>query len=416
MAAPPGIAYTPPAKRVHRHRRPLPHPRSTRPMPPLHSTPDYGELALVMSGGGARAAYQVGLLRYLARRHPELSVPILTGVSAGAVNAVHLAQHHGTFPQAVKELAGLWSELSTDDVFRIDLTSLTGNVARSGLRLASGGFLRPGSFRSMVDTEPLRRFLDESYSAVNGELTGIDYNLHRGTLRAVAITTTSYTTGQTIVWLQGRDISTWERPLRRSVQTRLTVDHVMASTALPLFFPAVQIGNAWYGDGGIRLTAPLAPALHLGARKILTISARYHKSRDEADRPEIVGYPPPAQVLGVLYNAIFLDMVDQDVMRMERINRMLSRLPSEEDSEGMRLVDLLVIRPSCDLGVLAGEYEPRLPRIFRFLTRTWGTRETSSPDLLSMVMFQADYLKRLMDLGESDAETRADEIDAFLAR
>lgn len=374
---------------------------------------DTGELALVMSGGGARAAYQVGLLRYLARRFPELDVPILTGVSAGAVNAIYLAQHHGTFPQAVQELSQLWGELRTESVFRVDTAALTSTVARTGLRLASGGLLQPGEFRSMVDTAPLRSFLSEALPTVDGVITGVDYNLNRGTLRAVALSATSYTTGQSTVWVQGRGIANWERPMRRSVHTRMTVDHVLTSTALPLFFPAVRVGSEWYGDGGIRMAAPLSPALHLGARKILTISTRYARTTEEASRHEIEGYPPPAQVLGVLYNAVFLDLIDQDVLRLERMNRLLRRLP-EEERDGLRIVDLMVIRPSCDLASLAHDFEPKLPRIFRFLSRAWGTRETTSPDLLSMVLFEAEYLRRLMDLGEADAEVRADEIEAFL--
>jgi NTE family protein len=163
------------------------------------------------------------------------------------------------------------------------------------------------------------------------------------------------------------------------------------------------------------MTAPLSPALHLGAKKILTISTRYARSPAEADQREIEGYPPPAQVLGVLYNAVFLDLIDQDVIRLKRLNRVLERLPAGQ-RDGLRIVDVMVLRPSCDLAKLAGGFEPRLPRIFRYLSRAWGTRETNSPDLLSMVMFEAEYLKRLMDLGEADAEMRAAEIDAFLSK
>lgn len=377
-------------------------------------THDYGDLALAMTGGGARAAYQVGTLRYLARRHPHLRVPILTGVSAGAVNAAHLAQHRGTFAEAVEELARLWMDLMPEKVFRVDTTSLLRNVGRSGIQLLSGGISHAPQMRGMVDTEPLRQFLEEALGPVDGELTGIEHNLNRGTLQAVAINTTSYMTGQSIAWVQGRDIELWERPKRRSVHTRLRLDHVMASTALPLFFPAVQIDDGWYGDGGIRLTAPLSPALHLGAHKILAVSTRHDRSISEADLPSVVGYPPPAQVLGVLFNAVFLDLVDQDVVRMERMNRLLERLP-EIWRDGMRVVHLMVLRPSADLGRLAGEYEPRLPRVFRALSRGLGTRKTASPDLMSMVMFQGDYLRRLIELGEADAEARADEIEEFLA-
>jgi len=370
-----------------------------------------GELALVLTGGGARGAYQVGLLRYLARTYPALHIPVLSGVSAGAINTALLAQHHGTFPQAVSELAALWAELLPEKVFRVDVRSLAAHVGRWGLRLTTGGM--EGRARGLVDTAPLRHFLEEALAPVNGELTGIDYNLHRGTLRAVTISTTDYTTGQSVIWLQGRGIQTWERPGRTSRQCRLTVDHVMASSALPLFFPAVQIGPHWYGDGGIKLTAPLSPALHLGASRILAVSTRYDRTRGEAARPDVAGYPPPAQVIGLLMDAIFLDSVDQDVARMERINRVLQHVPAEHRA-GMRPVELMVMRPSQDLARIAAEYEPRLPRAFRMLTRGLGTRQTKSPDVLSMIMFQDDYAKRLMALGESDAARRAEEIDRFI--
>jgi NTE family protein len=218
-----------------------------------------------------------------------------------------------------------------------------------------------------------------------------------------------------VTWVQGRDVTLWQRPQRRSELASITVEHVMASSSLPMLFPAVRIGTEWYGDGGVRLTAPLSPALHLGATRILTIATRYSRSREEADRPLTDGYPPPAQVLSVLYNAIFLDLIDEDIMRLERMNRMLDDMPPT-DREGMRLVEILVLRPSRDLGKLAGEFEPRLPRAFRYLTRGLGTRRTTSPDILSLLMFQADYLRRLVELGEGDVEANKDRIDAFLGQ
>ena len=377
-----------------------------------HVTHDYGDLALVMTGGGARGAYQVGVLRALARRFPALRFPIVTGVSAGAINAAYLANHTGALPQGVDALARLWSDLTPERIFRVDVPALVRNMGGWGLQLTGGG-VRESRVRGLVDTEPLRQLLSRELKPVNGELAGIDDNLRRGALKAVALGTTSYTTGQSVIWVQGREIETWERPQRRAVHTRLCVEHVMASASLPMFFPAVQVGAHWYGDGGIRLTAPLSPALHLGAHKILVISNRYAQTEREADTPAVAGYPPPAQVLGVLYNAVFLDMVDQDVMRMERMNQILQRLP-EGDRDGMRIVELLVIRPSRDLGSIAGEYEPRLPRGFRLLTRGLGTRETASGDVLSLLMFQDDYIRRLLELGEEDGERRADELAAFL--
>jgi NTE family protein len=229
----------------------------------------------------------------------------------------------------------------------------------------------------------------------------------------VALGTTSFTTGLSVMWVQGRAIELWERPKRRSVQTQLGLDHVMASAALPLVFPAVQIGSEWHGDGGVRLAAPLSPALHLGAHKIIAVATRYERTSEEANVAEVVGYPPPAQVLGVLYNAIFLDLIDQDVIRLARMNKILREVP-EERRDGLRIVDILVVRPSRDLGRIAKEYEVRLPRAFRFMTRGTGTRETSSPDFLSLLMFQDDYIGRLIELGEADAAARSDEIAAFL--
>jgi NTE family protein len=368
-----------------------------------------------MGGGGARAAYQVGSLRYLARRFPDLDVPIVTGVSAGGINAAHFASHHGSFAQAIHELSGLWERLTVEDVFRVDTPSLGWIGLRWIFQLMSGGVGGAVSVQGLVDTTPLHSFLSEVLHAVDGELTGIQRNLAVGRLKAVALSTSSYTTGQSLTWIQGRDLHDWKRPQRRSEQTVLKVDHVMASSALPLFFPAIKVGDEFYGDGGIRLTAPLSPALHLGAGKILAISTRYNRTAAEAGVPEVLGYPPPAQVLGVLLNSVFLDLLDQDALRLQRLNSLLRRLPKEKRN-GLREVDLLVLRPSVDLGRLANEFEPQLPKTFRFLTRGLGTRQTSSPDLLSMVLFQQDYLCRLIELGEADAEARAEEIDAFVLR
>jgi NTE family protein len=379
-----------------------------------HHTPDYGELALVLTGGGARGAYQVGVLRHLASRFPELRIPILTGVSAGGVNVAHLAQHRGTFRESVEHLVALWRGLTPNHVFRVDASSLLRNAARWGIRLASGGVgTGVGATRGLLDTAPLRGYLEGALRPERGLLTGIDYNLRRGSLRAVALGTTSFTTGLSVMWVQGRAIELWERPRRRSVHTQLGLDHVMASAALPLVFPAVQIGREWHGDGGVRLAAPLSPALHLGAHKIIAVATRYERTAAEADVPDVVGYPPPAQVLGVLYNAIFLDLIDQDVIRLARMNKILREIP-EEKRDGLRIVDILVVRPSRDLGRIAKEYEIRLPRAFRFLTRGTGTREMSSPDFLSLLMFQDDYIGRLIELGEADAAARSSEIAAFL--
>jgi len=366
-----------------------------------------------MGGGGARAAYQVGFLRFVARNFPELQVPYITGASAGAINAALLASHHGSFLQAVRELSQLWQNITVGDVFKVDVPSLTVNGFRWLRQLASGGRGSAPRVRGLVDTQPLRNYLTEVLHAVDGELTGVGYNLERGRLKAVAISTSSYSTGQSITWVQGSEIHEWQRPRRRARNAVITVEHVMASAALPLIFPAVRIDDAWYGDGGIRLTAPLSPALHLGARRVLAISTRYEGGDEEAEQSTIHGYPPPAQVAGILLNSIFLDLLENDALRLERLNRLLESLPPEK-RDGLKPVRLLTLRPSVDLGKLAYEYEPQLPRAFRFLTRGLGTKQTRSPDFLSLVLFQPDYLRKLMEVGEADAEARGQEILDFL--
>jgi NTE family protein len=373
-------------------------------------------LALMLGGGGARGAYQAGVLRAITRRHPQLRVPILTGISAGAVNTIHLAAHRGSFAAAADDLVRLWLGLTTGKVYDIHAMPLVRNVVSWGTRLVSGGMGSRQPMAGMVDTRPLRHFLETALErSPDGTFPGITQKLDSGDLRAVALSATSYTTGQSVTWVEGRDIELWQRPQRRSESARLTVDHVMASTALPMLFPAVKVGSEWFGDGGIRLTAPLSPALHLGATRILTISTRYQRTRAEADQPLTHGYPPPAQVLSVLYNAIFLDLIDEDILRLQKVNRLLDDVPPTE-REGMRIVDILVMRPSRDIGKLAREFEPRLPTVFRYLTRGLGTQQTASPDILSLVLFQADYLRRLVELGEADADAQAAKIDAFVSR
>jgi len=374
-------------------------------------------LALMLSGGGARAAYQVGFLRLLAREFPDVVPDILTGVSAGGINAAYLAARQQPFAESVENLAEVWAGISIDNVFRAHVGDLAWRVLRWGGRLLSGGRYPLPPARSMVDTAPLRELLEQLLEADGAGIPGISRSLQAGWLRALALTASSYTTGQSITWVQTRNdcgIQTWERPQRKSATCPLRVDHVMASCALPFFFPAVEVDGAWYGDGGIRLTAPLSPAVHLGARRIIAVSTRYARSREEADRPAVTGYPPPAQVGGVLYNAIFLDQLDGDALQMQQINSLVAQL-SEAQRGGLRHIDLLMLRPSLDLGRLANEYEPELPHAFRFLTRGFGTRETRSNDLLSLVMFQSDYVKRLIELGEADAAARISDIRRFLA-
>ena len=373
-------------------------------------------LGLVLSGGGARGAYQVGVLQYLARQFPSAIPEVLTGVSAGAINAAFIASRQEPFVQKLDELAEMWSNLRIEQVFRVD-HDLMWRAVRWGGRLLTGGKSPLKPAKSMVDTRPLQEVLErELHAAADGTIEGIHASLRAGWLRAFALTASSYTTGQSITWVQTREdcaMPSWERPQRKSSMCSLRVDHVMASAALPFFFPAIEVDGAWYGDGGIRLTAPLSPAIHLGATRILAVTTRYSRTREEADRPVIMNYPPPAQVAGVLFNAIFLDQLEDDAMQLRLVNKLIEA-QTPEQRMGLRPIQLLVLRPTEDLGRLANHYEADLPKGFRFLTRGLGTKETRSNDMLSLVMFQQDYVRHLIELGQSDAAAKRDQIAEFL--
>jgi NTE family protein len=374
------------------------------------SSPQPAALALVMSGGGARAAYQVGILRAIARRWPAFRPDIITGVSAGAINAITLAARRTSFAEAVGLLSRLWSNLHSDNVFRTDPSSLRQIGWRWVRRLGSGGTAGRGA-EGMLDTDPLRQLIS-LVVGVDGD-EAIEHNIFAGELDAFAISATNYGTGRSVTWVQGRNIRSWDVPEHQSIRTGIGVDHVMASAALPLIFPAVFVGGAWYGDGGIRQIAPLSPAVRLGAQRILAVNTRYPKTIEEAARPAVLDYPPPAQIVGVLMNAIFLDTMDQDTVTLRRISELVRRLPADERGD-LAPVDLMVLRPSVDIGRLAAEYEVTLPGPFRFLMRGLGSLETESPDWLSMLLFEPAYLQRLIEIGEADAEAQINEIGAFL--
>ena len=367
-------------------------------------------IALTLGGGGARAAYQVGVLRAIARLYPDLRIPLLTGVSAGAINISHLANHTGSFREQIDGLTELWCRLRLENVFATSGPSLLWRAVRIGIRLALGRPLGTGSIHGMVDTEPLRVFLLDALQTKDGSLPGIQQNIEQGRLDAVALTSLSYGTGDTVTFHQGQSMSGWDQLRRRGIETPLTVEHVMASAALPLFFPPVQIDQDWYGDGGIRLVNPLAPAMHLGADRILAISNHY---MGESHDPRPVNEPPsPATVLSALYNAVFLDQLDQDVLEMQLVNKLVCELPSDKRC-GRREIKLLVIRPSEDIGAIAYELRDQLPPTLDYLMSRFGARKIRSQDFLSTVLFQSKFIERLMQVGERDGESHALELQEF---
>src|SRR5688572_6979782 len=271
--------------------------------------------ALLLTGGGARAAYQVGVLRSVARLFPTTEFPILIGVSAGAINIALLANNPGPFPESVVRLGQQWETLTLDQVMHAEFRALGTNVARWIFRLLSGGADLLPPMRGMVDTEPLRRFLQRVLETPDGTLRGVAENIRSGRLSAVGMVTTKYPTAQSVTWVQGKSVQPWHGLDRCGIPTTLTVEHIMASSSLPLVFPAAQLGGAWHGDGGIRLTAPLSPAVNLGADRIVAISTSTDPGQSEANRPT-KEYPPPVTVLSVMLDSVFLDMLDSDASQL----------------------------------------------------------------------------------------------------
>lgn len=373
-----------------------------------------GNLALTLSGGGALAAYQVGFLRQLLQYYPELNFPILTGISAGAINAAYLANYNGSFKQAVDSLYALWENIMISRVFRVDAPIIFLDLFKRLFHALSFGFIERSQFRSLVRTDPLRQFLEEHLRPENGIMPGIERNIRNGRLHAVAISSTSYASNQTITWTEGCCLVDWERPNRVSHATRLTIDHIMASAAIPVLFPAVRIGREWHADGGIHFYCPFSAAIHLGADRVLSVSTGYQASWEEGEDADVQDYPSMAQVMRVLMNAVFLDMLEQDAARLELTNGLLEKLP-EEARYGKRIVKTFIRRPSSDLGKIAEHFEPAIPFFFRQMLRSHGTNKSSSRDWLGMLMFQPDYLRYLLELGEKDAAEKRVEIEDFLA-
>lgn len=380
--------------------------------------PGNDDLALVLSGGGARGVYQAGVLSFIAEAFPDVRPKTLTGYSVGALNAVHLAASQAeSFSETVSELSALWSSISTDQVFEADSSLSTMWRLLIRRRSLNGG--RPDddspSIKGMVDTEPLREFLLSQIDVDNqGTITGIDTNISRGRLHALAVLTANYTTGQTNAFAQGTDISHWDRPMRRSISTRIGIEHIMASSALPLFFPAIKIGNQWHGDGGIRLTAPLAPALHLGANRLLVVSTRARLSYEEASAADIVDYPSAGHILGILMNAVFLDMLDQDARLLTRINQLARELPKRK-RQGLRRVEAVLIRPSTSLEKLSTVNHAESSLGFRLFMKVIGASGEESPGWMSMLNFDPAYISRIKEVGYADAKRRRDDLEALFA-
>ena len=374
-------------------------------------------IAVILPGGGARAAYQVGVLRAVSRilgREQRQPFRIICGTSAGAINAATLAVHADSFRRGVARLLRWWSAVQVTDVYRADLASVSLHGVRwlTSVLIGAGG---PKRAAAMLDNSPLGTVLRGDL-----ELTRIAQQIRDGALRALAINATSYTTGQAVTFFQGSAaILPWQRTRRRGESAVIGIDHLLASTAIPFVFPAGRIGDDYFADGSVRQIAPLSPALHLGARRIFVVAVgQFTGQTPTARQREAPSYPSFAQMAGHALSSIFLDNLGADLERMQRLNRVLNLVPSEvlERHPEVAHIDALVLSPSRDLGAMAVPYAKYLPAGTRYLLHGLGSTEGTGASLLSYLLFDRRYTRALLDLGYRDAMARRDEIDAFLAR
>jgi len=371
-----------------------------------------GRTALVLSGGGARGAYQAGILRGLVeigviggQRSP---FDIIVGSSAGAINAAMLAAHANALGTGVERLLEVWNTITAADVFRTDLASLGRIGARWAWDLSFGGALRRVQPKALLDTAPLRTLLKRI------PLARIEEHVASGALYAVAVSATDLYTSNGFLFVQGSDaIRPWTRSRWRIERTRLTFDHVMASSAIPIFFPSVAIDGRHFGDGSIRNTSPLSPAINLGADRILAIGVQ---GTGESAPPRAKKLPPPtiAQIAGVLLDAVMLDAIESDVEHSGRVNRSVVSSHASEGGNPFRWIDVLWLRPSVDIGAIAAELSDRVPPIVRYLLRGLGTDEAIT-ELLSYLLFDPAFTTRLIEAGRADVLAAKAEIRRFAA-
>jgi NTE family protein len=368
---------------------------------------------LILSGGGARAAYQVGVLRAIAHMLPRRSpnpFGIVCGTSAGAINAASLASNADQFDRAVAQLARTWGNLHWDQVYRADLTGVLQILSRCLALLLAGGLSRPQPVSLLDSTalvELLRRTIDFSR---------IRQTIAAGHLRALCITASSYASGDSISFFQGDDShEPWRRSRRVGRPAQIGLPHVLASCALPFAFPVVRIDREHFGDGSMHQLAPISPALHLGARRVLVIGVGSALPRERTTASP-AAWPSLAQIAGHMLNAIFIDTLDMDLERLQRVNRTLVCIPEEVriQHEGLHVIQTLVVRPSRPIDEIAAAHADELPRSMRLLMRRAGVFAPGGARVLSYLLFERSYCRHLMRLGFSDAMVQRPRILEFL--
>ena len=370
---------------------------------------------LIMPGGGARAAYQVGVLRALSELLPrQVRNPfsIICGTSAGAINAAVLAADAGNFRRAVRRLMTVWKNFHVHQVYRADPLG----AARNSLHwiftvLTGGAFARKPV--SLLDNSPLVELVKRDL-----DFSAIERCIERGDLDAFSVTCSGYTSGQSVTFFQGRpDLQSWKRARRIGIATPITLEHVIASSALPFIFPPMHINREYFGDGSMRQIAPVSPALHLGANRLLVIGVGRQLQERPLERAKNDSHPSLAQIAGHALNSIFLDSLESDLERMQRINRTIEIIPAEvleRTAYPLQHVDFRLLSPSVELERIAIHHAHELPATIRILLSTVGAMRQSGSNLLSYLLFEKSYCRALIQLGYQDTMARKDDLLTFL--
>jgi len=367
-------------------------------------------VGLVLTGGGSRSAYQVGVLLALAEMLPRARNPfqVIVGTSAGAVAASVLAAEAHHWRRAVAGLERVWANFQSSQVFHVDARHMLRAGAHWVLALISGGLVLAPP-KSLLDNTPLRELL-----SVHVDCSGIRRSIERGHVRAFALCASSYSSGQTVAFFDGIDsIRDWSRVQRIGVRTQLTLDHLMASAAIPLLFPPIRIGDEYYGDGAMRQIHPLSPAIHLGADRLLIIGVRARRAAGvQVNRlPPLM--PTPGEIFGYMLDTLFTDQIYGDLEQLERFNELVHAAP--QAARGGRPIETLMLAPSVDPRELAARHAGEMPRGLRALLRVIGGRDVSGDQLASYLTFEAGYTRALIELGYRDAMEARTALMAFMS-
>ncbi len=370
--------------------------------------------ALVLPGGGARGAFQVGVLKALAEILPRSSscpFPVVSGTSAGAINSVVLASRAERFRSAVAELEQVWAHFRCHHVYKTDhLTMLKSSLHWLSSIVLAGRLV--GTPKSLLDNAPLRALLSQ-----NIHFPRIQNAIDDGHLEAIAVTAAGYKSARSKSFFEGaEDLHDWDRTRRLGVRTDLNLDHLMASIAVPMVFPPQRIGNEYFGDGAMRQATPLSPAVHLGADRILVVGIRDETGEKE---PKTLGPPPSfAQIAGYMLDTLFMDGLYSDLERITRINELIDSVPEQERRGTLakvRPIDTMLIVPSEDLREIAFRHRQELPVAIRAILRGIGGKSPGENKLLSFLLFEKTYTRELIALGYRDAMKVKDELLDFVS-